>query len=203
MVLSGLCFKELYWIKQATEGLINVQHFSSSLRRRNLEPFIPFCVCLYTGSAILRKCYAKAWRSRWRAEATRTLVPRPLPNLEKGMVSPECACIKLFVDFTAKYSRYYLVQTRGKIYRVAKQTKYMVHILVSWESDRLTTFWVKNSAAKLNSPSSEAHTKLQRPVIVPLHLSALLSYQSQSHKWHEVNKTSHKRVRRNGHVDWL
>ena len=40
-----------------------------------------------------------------------------------------------------------LVQTHGKIYRVAKWSKYTIHTLVLWKSAMLTAFWVQCSLA--------------------------------------------------------
>ena len=45
---------------------------------------------------------------------------RPLPNQEKGLVSTACTCIKLFIKI--------FQILHGKIYRVAKQSKYTVYI---------------------------------------------------------------------------
>ena len=40
-----------------------------------------------------------------------------------------------------------LVPTRGKIYRIAKRSKYMAHTFVLWKSPKLTAFWVEHSPA--------------------------------------------------------
>ena len=40
------------------------------------------------------------------SSALTSLVPRPLPTREKVPVSTVCACVKLFVKFTVKYSGY-------------------------------------------------------------------------------------------------
>ena len=121
-----------------------------------------------------------------------SLVPRPLPMRKNGHM-----CVSNYL-----YHKIFqiLIQTHGKIHGVQVYGAHLGTMKISYPYSCLRGIQSSEPTTEVCSPSSEAHTKLPRLVIgVPLHCQRF-SFAFKFNSRCTVNKTSHKRTWKKGHV---